>query len=284
MSVRAPTEKNFRRSKVKPVKKRAGSRWLSRRLLVAAVVAVLGLYVAYRATNLVLTASVLQVSTIDVHGNAHLSAGEVQAIVAGLRGTNILTASLEQYRAQLLESPWVADAALRRVLPGTIEVFVSERRPIGLCRLRSQLYLLGRDGTIIDEYGPQYAEFDLPIIDGVVRKQPRGETLIDERRTALAARLIDDVASSRRLAARLSQIDVADVHNAVVLLDGDPALLHVGTEKFAERLQGYIELAPALRERVSEMDYVDLRFDGRIFVRPTGSAVVQVAGPPPAER
>ena len=284
MSVKAPTEKNFRRSKVKPVKKRAGSRWLSRRLVVAAVVGVVGLYVAYRATNLVLTASVLQVTRIAVRGNAHLSDGEVQAIVAGLRGTNILTASLEQYRAQLLESPWVADAALRRVLPGTIEVFVSERRPIGLCRLRSQLYLLGRDGTIIDEYGPQYAEFDLPIIDGVVRKQPRGETLIDERRTALAAQLIDDVASKRHLAARLSQIDVGDLHDAVVLLDGDPALLHVGTEKFADRLQGYIELAPALRERVSEMDYVDLRFDGRIFVRPTGSAVVQVAGPPPAER
>ena len=283
MSVKAPTEKNFRRAKVKPVKKRAGGRWWSRRLVVVAVLGVLGLYVAYRATSLVLTASVLQVRSIAVHGNGHLSKGEVQALVAGLRGKNILTASLDQYRAQLLESPWVADAALRKVLPATIEVFVSERRPIGLCRLRNELYLLGRDGTIIDEYGPEYSEFDLPIIDGVVARQPRGAPLIDERRTALAARVIDDVASRKHLAERISQIDVSDVHDAVVLLDGDPALLHVGTEKFADRLQGYVELAAALRERVSEMDYVDLRFDGRIFVRPTGSAVVQVAGPP-AER
>lgn len=283
MSVKAPTEKNFRRAKVKPVKKRAGGRWLSRRLVVVAVLGVLGLYVAYRATNLVLTASVLQVRSIAVHGNGHLSKGEVQALVAGLRGKNILTASLDQYRAQLLESPWVADAALRRVLPATIEVFVSERRPIGLCRLRNELYLLGRDGTIIDEYGPEYSEFDLPIIDGVVARQPRGAPLIDERRTALAARVIDDVAARQHLAERISQINVSDIHDAVVLLDGDPALLHVGTEKFADRLQGYVELAAALRERVSEMDYVDLRFDGRIFVRPTGSAVVQVAGPP-AER
>ena len=65
MSVKAPAEKNFRRSKVKPVKKRAGGRWLSRRLLVTGVLAVLGPYVAYRATHLVLTASVLQVSAID---------------------------------------------------------------------------------------------------------------------------------------------------------------------------------------------------------------------------
>lgn len=284
MKVKAPVEKNFRRASVKPVKKKGGSRQLSRRLLIAGVLGTLGLYVAYRATNLVLTAAVLKVQTIDVNGNLQLTDGEVHALLAGLEGKNILTASLDQYRDRLLESPWVADAALRRVLPGTVEVFVSERRPFGLCRLRGQLYLLHRDGTILAEYGPHYAEFDLPIIDGVLRKQPRGEPVIDERRTELAARLLDDVSGQRQMAALVSQVDVSDVHNAVVLLEGDGARLHVGTEKFAERLRGYVEMAEALRARVSEMDYVDLRFDGRIFVRPTGSAVVQVAGPPAVER
>ena len=67
-----------------------------------------------------------------MHGNVRLSAGEVQALVDGLRGTSILTADLAAYRRRLLDSPWVADVALRRVLPSTVEVFVSERRPIGL--------------------------------------------------------------------------------------------------------------------------------------------------------
>jgi cell division protein FtsQ len=284
MKVKAPVEKNFRRASVKPVKKKGGGRQFSRRIVIAGVVGALGLYAAYRATNLVLTASVLQVQTIDVSGNLQLTDGEVQALLAGLRGKNILTTSLDQYRERLLESPWVADAALRRVLPGTVDVVVLERRPIGLCRLRGELYLLARDGTILGEYGPQFAEFDLPIIDGVQRRQPRGEPNIDERRTELAARLLDDVSAHRHLASLVSQVDVSDIHDAVVLLEGDGARLHVGTEKFAERLRGYLEMAEALRQRVSEMDYVDLRFDGRIFVRPTGSAVVQVAGPPPVER
>jgi cell division protein FtsQ len=284
MKVKAPAEKNFRRASVKPVKKKGSGGQISRRLVIAGVLGVLGLYVAYRATDLVLTASVLKVQTIVVSGNSRLSDGEVQALIAGLQGENILTASLDRHRERLLESPWVADAALRRVLPGKVEVLVSERSPVGLCRLRGELYLLARDATILDEYGPEYAEYDLPIIDGVLRKQPRGETAIDERRTELAARVIDDVNEHGALAARLSQVDVSDVHDAVVLLDGDTALLHVGTEKFAARLQAYLDMAEALRARVSEMDYVDLRFDGRIFVRPTGSAVVQVAGPPPVER
>jgi hypothetical protein len=29
-----------------------------------------------------------------------------------------------------------------------------------------------------------------------------------------------------------------------------------------------VELAPALKQRVPEIDYVDLRFDERVYVRP----------------
>lgn len=282
MSVKAPTEKNFRRAKVKPVKKRPAGRLLSWRMGVGAGAVLLAIFALYRATNLVLTASTLQVSRLAVHGNYRLSRGEVEALMEGLLGSSILTADLPQYRERLLESPWVADVALRRVLPSTIEVFVSERRPVGLCRLGEELYLLDRTGTIIDEFGPQYAEFDLPIIDGAVRKDQAGETAIDERRVTLAARVIDALAPRKHLASRVSQIDVSDPHDAVVLLDGDVALLHLGTEKFAERLQSYVELAATLRERVPDIDYADLRFDDRIYVRPAGSAVMQAVGRPPA--
>src|SRR5213079_360861 len=107
--------------------------------------------------QMVLHASGLQVRRISVHGNVRLSSGEVQAIVDGLRGTSILTADLSGYRRRLLESPWVADVAIRRVLPSTVEVFVLERRPMGLCRLGSALYLIDPRGVVIGEFGPQYA-------------------------------------------------------------------------------------------------------------------------------
>ena len=54
----------------------------------------------------------------------------------------------------------------------------------------------------------------------------------------------------------------------MVLLDGDPTLIRLGNERFVERLQSYLELAPALRERVPAIDYVDLRFDERVYVSP----------------
>ena len=54
----------------------------------------------------------------------------------------------------------------------------------------------------------------------------------------------------KEIAQRISQIDVRDAHDAVVLLQDDPALLHLGEDKFLERVQSYVDLAPALRKSV----------------------------------
>lgn len=281
MKVKAPAEKNFRRARaVKPVKKRATASWRSWRALVAVAAGFAGLYATYQAFDLVLHASALRVHRIVVRGHVRLSSGEVQSLVDGLRGSNILIADLARYRDRLRNSPWVADVAMRRVLPSTIEVFVSERDPVALCRYNGQLYLVDRDGTLIDEFGPRYIQFDLPIIDGAIRAPASGEPLVDEERIALAARVIDDASADPTLAERISQIDVSDLRDAIVLLDDDPALLHLGTTKFAERLQGYIDLAERLRETVPEIDYADLQFDGRIYVKPAGSTAMRSVDSP----
>jgi cell division protein FtsQ len=272
MTVKAPAEKNFRRSRaVKPAKKRAARARAVRALAYCAAILIAVSATVYAVDGLV-HASVLRIRKIAVRGHVRLSNGEVQALVDGLRGSSILTVDLPTYRARLLESPWIADVALRRVLPSTVEVFVSEREPIATCRINGQLYLIDRSGTLIDEFGPKYQKFDLPILDGVTRVPSSGEPLIDDARVALAARVIDSVATNPALAERVSQIDVSDLFDAVVLLDDDPALLHVGTEKFAERLQGYIDLADRLRETVPEIDYASLQFDGRIYVKGAGSS------------
>src|SRR5438874_5348940 len=103
--------------------------------------------------------------------------------------------------------------------------------------------------------------------------------MTDEARAELAARLIAAVKAKPEILRRLSQVDVADAHNASVILAGDPAVIFVGEDQFLPRLQSYLQLAPTLRERVSDIDYVDLRFDDRIYVRPKKSARTRAAMP-----
>jgi cell division protein FtsQ len=273
VTVRAAADRRFRRARVRPVRRRRRwTRLLDWRVAAGLAATALVLYTGYRVSAFVTASALFRVTRFVVRGNVRLSVGEVEAIVVGLRDRSILTAQLARQRTLLLASPWVADASLRRVLPSTVEITIVERSPIGLCRIGDRLYLVDGEGAVIDELGPQYADLDLPVIDGLAYGARGGQPLIDETRAALAARLLAGIASRPELARRVSQIDVRDAHDAVVMLDDDAAKIHLGESQFVERLQAYVELAPALRARVPEIDYVDLRFDERVYVRPAATS------------
>jgi cell division protein FtsQ len=278
-AVAAPADRRFRRAHVKPAKRRRGWRVLVRPALVTAAIAIVGVVGARRVAQAVAEGHVLQIDRITVRGNDRLSSGEVLALVGGLRGQSLLWTDLDEWRRRLLASTWVRDAALRRSLPSTIEVMVSERQPIGIGRLNGDTYLVDEHGQIIDQYGPQYVDLDLPIIDGLLAVGPPGEgPVVDEARAWLASRLLAALADAPTLGSRVSQIDVADAHDAAVILNGGPAVVHLGDDAFVDRLRSYLELSSALHDRVPDIDYVDMRFDDRVYVRPAGeSAVTRVA-------
>ena len=269
-AVAAPADRRFRRAHVKPGRRKRHWHALLRALLVYATFGLALSYGVYRASNVAAAPHVLRVDRIVVRGNSRLSRGEVLAVLNGLRGESLVWTDLDRWRKRLLASPWVRDAALRRSLPSTVEVVVSERQPIGIGRINGDTYLVDERGAVIDQYGPQYADLDLPIVDGLAASPDSGGSMIDEARADLAARVIGAMKTQPAIARRLSQVDVSDLHNASVILSGDRAIIQLGEERFLARLQAYLELAPALRARVADIDYVDLRFDDRIYVRPAG--------------
>jgi cell division protein FtsQ len=266
--IAAPADRRFRRAHVKPARRRWRWRSMAAPLARYTAVALVLIYGAYRGSVAAARAHVLQVDRIVVRGNERMSQGEVLALLGGLRGESLIWADLGAWRTRLLASPWVRDAALRRSLPSTVEVIVRERQPIGIGRIQDEMYVVDDRGVIIDQYGPPYADLDLPIVDGLAAASHAGGTLIDKPRAELAARVIAALKARPDIGRRLSQVDVSDVENASVILSGDPAVIELGTDDFLSRLQTYLELAPALRERVPQVDYVDVRFDNRIYVRP----------------
>jgi cell division protein FtsQ len=265
--VAAPSDRRFRRAHVKPGRRRGWLVATAKPALKALVLAALALYAVYRGGSVVTHASILQIDDIVIRGNGRLSNGEVLAVLGGLRGENIVTTDLDSWRRRLMASPWVREAAFRRSLPSTVEVTVTERTPIAIGRITGEMYLVDERGTVIDLYGPQYGDLDLPIVDGLAALETGG-AMLDEARADLAARLIESVHADPDVAAQLSQVDVADLHNAKVILNDDPAVVFVGHDRFLPRIRTYLQLASALRQRVPEIEYVDLRFDGRIYVRP----------------
>lgn len=267
MGVQTRTDKRFRRIHVRPTRGRRSStvrRWLVGRLSFAALV-LLGIWLV---PGLLMTTPYIRIDTIAVQGNQRMSNGEVLALVDELYGQNILRVDLRTYQHRLATAGWVRAVAIRRVLPSTVEIIMKEREPSGLARFGHQLYLIDEAGTVIAPHGPGSADVDLPIVTGL----PNTDGAMDDGRVRLATRVLNALRVDPAIAAHVSEIDVRDPYDAVIQLNDDYTLVRVGSERFVERVREYQELAPALRTHVPEIDYVDMRFEGRVVIGPGGTA------------
>jgi cell division protein FtsQ len=268
-------DKRFRRPDVRPGRGRRLSqrivRWAAAGLALGGLAA-LGALLSVRVAG----AKLLAVDRVTVQGHRRLSEAAIDELKGSVRGQSLLLVDLEAFRALALDSPWVASVTVRRVLPSTLDVQIVEREPVAIARLGRQLYLVDGAGVIIAQYGPQHADFDLPIVDGMGMAAagapaPRGgapaDLQIDPARAQLVARFLGSLAGRPELRRSVSQVDVSRDGNVAVLLDGDGALLYLGDDQFVERLRTYLEIRPTLAERMNEVDYVDLRYGQRVIVK-----------------
>jgi len=266
MAVTAPADRRFRRSQIHATRRRRlRARPVWRVVRTAAVVALAAAGVAW-AAGAAARVPWFDVRRIEVRGTQRLHETEVAALLEGLVGENLVAADLEAWRSRLFASTWIADARLRRRLPGTVDVEIRERVPMGIARAGASLFLIDASGAVIDEYGPRYSDCDLPIIDGLVSRPSARPVAIDPQRGRLASRLLAELQTRPALATRVSQIDVRNLHDARVILDGDPAVVRLGDARFVERLESYVGLQATLREQVPDIDYVDVRFGERVYV------------------
>jgi len=266
--VSVQADRRFRRTDASVDRRRRTRRiiWrIARWTLPSIVVALTGVWLG----RALLASDALQVRDIAIEGTRQLSSADVERLVDGLRGQNILKVDFHEYERRMLSSPWIADVTLYRALPARVRIHVVERVPLAIARIDRGLYLVDRMGVVMAEYGPAHRELDLPLVDGLTDAKAAGGAVVPER-IRLAYDCLTALEAAPELRQRLSELNVSDPHDAVVVVDDDSALLHLGTERFVERLQGYLDLRPALRTRYHRIDYVDLRFDDRVYLNGTG--------------
>lgn len=215
---------------------------------------------SYLATERFAIPNRFQVSQIEVKGNNFLSEGEVREMLGPAMGGNLLSANLEALRLNLAASPWVGGAVVRRQLPGTLQVDITERFPIALAETE-QLYVMDASGELIDLLGPRTAGFDLPIIRGLAGVS--AEVRRDRARRASA--LLDDLGD---LSSEVSEISLDRSGDLLVVLRGDSSVLKLAEPPYRKRVLSFLALRQKLKERCPDAEYFDLRFKDRIYAKP----------------
>lgn len=222
---------------------------------------------------------VFRIETLQVGGNLTLSSAEVLA-TAGLRaGESLVGLDLAAARARLVADPRVREASLRRRLPGTIVVEITERVPCVIARADHD-YLVDAEGVIVAQaaFG---ARSDLPVLTGI---EAVAGTLTARGAADLAA-AIELVAAIRLVGfpalSAIDHIDLADPDDAVIVPVSGRPLVHAGRRDAAGRLRRWHLVAPDMAQRWPELEYVDLRADGQVVALPAAPApIVDAEGKP----
>ncbi len=210
--------------------------------------------------------SYLEVREIRVRGNVHLKTTEILSRLRLRPPVNILQLNLEEVAGRITTHPWVLSASIQRQPPLSLIITVEERRPVALLSV-GKTYLLSADAVILEEVRTRPGQA-LPLLRAAWRAEARAGEHLDDRRLLGGLEVLELLQE----APLLKQTPVEEVTaeadgNYILRLAGNRTILRIGPEPLAQLHR--LSLALAHREaRLESFAYADLRFPGRVILKP----------------
>jgi cell division protein FtsQ len=197
-----------------------------------------------------------EVQKLSVSGLKRVDENQVLARAGFEVGTNVFRVKLDQIRERVEGLQWVRHALVERVLPDQIIIKVIEREPIGLARIRGEVYQFDIDAKILDPDPITGASF--PILDGL----RAGDKKSNVTKVEAYRKVLEDLGQTS-----LSEIHVTDSGEVTVVSASDPLMINLGTVDFRTRWIKYLQLKPQIQQQYPQAVRVDLRFRNQVIVR-----------------
>jgi cell division septal protein FtsQ len=198
------------------------------------------------------------VKNILVSGNYHLEESEIQSAVRASYGNSLLKLSLDELEARLKKKPWIKKVILRKQFPDTIMINVEEAMPRTLLRLDDQMFLVDSEGKVLEKLDDKSTPF-LPVLVGIHPQKDRGGILE-------ALKLVETLDEKGFLSQKESVEVLLKPYGLVLNMDGE--YIKVGYGKYQEKLQRWKDLEAEIRKKNISVDYVDLRYEKEVIVKP----------------
>jgi len=207
-----------------------------------------------------------------VQGSGYAPERQIRVVTDRYLGRNIFTADLEALQSGLEAAPWIRTVHAKRRIPDALLIQIEERVPEVLVRIRDGIYLADGDGILLDRFGPDYADYDFPILTGLDRAGR--ETL--KRKIQMGAAFANFLYRTRpRLADSVSEIDVSDDAALQVRLNDGSAPIRVSPDSFGLNLDNYLTMRNYIASNYGDVRYVDLRWKDRISIMPAAGRILE---------
>ena len=211
----------------------------------------------------------LSVDEIKVVGGRHTTSEEV-ARVAGLdEGDNLLLLSTNEVEARAETLPWVLEAQVDRMLPGTVRVRVTERVPALVVSLGAARWTIDDQGYVLDS---GVVSEKLPVLGGAETGDIQIGRRLETPEIQHALRVYRSLAKG--LKERVVTVIAPSFERISLSLD-DGTLIRFGA---AERLAAKNEVLDALLDKLRQQGrsaaYIDVRVPTSPAVAPRGTTPV----------
>lgn len=207
--------------------------------------------------------SKIEIAPMNSMGLQYANAAGIQSAIADKRINNFFLQDLDQVRSYIEAAPWVRHAAVKRVWPNTLRVYIEEHQP----------WALWNENQLINTWGESFAanlgeladDQQLPQLNG----PPNSERLVIQRYAELVRLFaplglaVEQATLTPRYAWEVSLSDGIDL-----MLGRDPAADtsdphgRSGALPFASRINRFVRAWPELSKRLGSkfIASADLRY------------------------
>lgn len=201
-----------------------------------------------------------RVKKIEVAAGREFVTRAVQGLLDASKFGNLLLLDIGVLRDRIESHPWVKEARIRKVFPSALKVEITEREPAALLKLGESYLMIDEDGVGLAKF-PARENIGLPVLlDGAFFQN------LYHDKIALAWRCLQALTPEERR--EIDALDLSETHSVSVFLRGLTTRFILGEERFSERLSFIRSYWDELEGRNGALEYVDLRFDGRIIFKP----------------
>ena len=221
-------------------------------IVVAAVV--VGGFATYRHTQ---SDARFAIQRVEVTGAVHTPTAAVEALTQRYRGLNLFKLDIDRVRGDLAQLAWVSRIEIEKALPDTLRIRIVERVPVALLARDGTLQYVDPQGVPFAELTPSVGDNDLPIIVAATR--------VD---IARAVALMNDLRDHDPLVfQRISEVTPLLPHG-FALFDRELGMTVYADRDLSAKWRDLYAIAAAEKFTRGDVEYADLRFDGRIVLKP----------------
>ncbi len=223
-----------------------------------AVIAVAGIVAGIALYHRTQSDARFAVHHVEVIGAQHTARADLERLTKHYIGLNLFNLDIDRLRHDLASLSWVSRIEIEKKLPDTLRIRVVERTPIALAQDSGRINYVDDRGVAFAELSPSVGDADLPLITAA-----RGAEL---------ARCVSILRQLRthdgELYARISEVRPLPPPGFAFFDRQLQAFVYANEEDVSSKWRDLHAIARAERFAGGEIAYADLRFNGRLVIKP----------------